>query len=120
MKIALPVEDNSMEAKVCQSFGRTPYYLFYDTEAGTGEFKENSAPTTLGGAGIRAAQLIVDEKAEALLTPRCGENAAQVLRAAGVKIYKTTSDSINENIEAFKAGRLSELKEIHPGFHDRG
>ena len=27
MRIALPVEDKSMQANVCQSFGRTPYFL---------------------------------------------------------------------------------------------
>ena len=118
MKIAIPVDEKSMESTVCQSFGRTPYYLFYDTEGGTSEFQDNSAAASQGGAGIKAAQLIVDEKTDALLTPRCGENAAQVLRGAGVKIYKTMNNSIKDNIEAFKEGKLSELKEIHPGLHN--
>lgn len=118
MKIAIPVDKKSMESTVCQSFGRTPYYLFYDIEGGTSEFRDNSASASQGGAGIRAAQLIVDEKTDALLTPRCGENAAQVLRGAGVKIYKTMNNSIKDNIEAFKEGKLSELKEIHPGLHN--
>ena len=118
MKIAIPVDEKSMESTVCQSFGRTPYYLFYDTEGGTSEFQDNSASASQGGAGIRAAQLIVDEKTDALLTPRCGENAAQVLRGAGVKIYKTINNSVRDNIEAFKEGKLTELKEIHPGFHN--
>lgn len=117
MKIAVPVEDKSMEAKVCQSFGRAPYYLFYCTETENSEFKENSAPASLGGAGIKAAQMIVDEQAEALLAPRCGENAAQVLRGAGIKIFKTVGDSIAGNIASFAAGALEELKEIHPGYH---
>lgn len=118
MKIAMPVDDKTIESTVCQSFGRTPYYLFYDTDTGTSEFRDNSAAASQGGAGIRAAQLIVDEKTDALLTPRCGENAAQVFRGAGVKIFKTLNDSIRDNIEAFKEGRLSELTEIHPGLHN--
>lgn len=117
MKIAIPVNAKSMESAICQSFGRAPYYLFYDGEEGTSEFKENSACASQGGAGIKAAQLIVDEKADVLLTPRCGENAAQVLRGAGVKMYKTMNDSIRENIQAFKEGKLSELRDIHPGHH---
>jgi len=118
MKIAIPVDAKSMESTVCQSFGRTPYYLFYDTEGGTSDFRDNSASASQGGAGIKAAQLIVDEKPEALLTPRCGENAAKVLRGAGVKIFKTINDSLMDNIEAFKEGKLCELKEIHPGLHN--
>lgn len=118
MKIAIPVDEKSMESKVCQSFGRTLYYLFYDTEENISEFTDNSASSSQGGAGIRAAQLIVDEKTDALLTPRCGENAAQVLRGAGVRIYKTINDSIKDNIEAFKDSKLRELNEIHPGLHN--
>lgn len=33
MKIAMPVDDKFMEMSVCQSFGRTPYFLIYDTES---------------------------------------------------------------------------------------
>ena len=83
-------------------------------------FLENSAATSRGGAGIKAAQTVVDTKAEALLTPRCGENAAQVIKAANIKIYKTINDSIQENIDAFNAGKLEVLNEIQEGFHGKG
>ena len=32
MKIAIPVDEKSLESNVCVSFGRAPYYLIYDTE----------------------------------------------------------------------------------------
>lgn len=118
MIVALPVEESSATGKISQSFGRAPYFCFYDTEKGTSEFIENSAPASLGGAGIKAAQLVVDKKAEALLVPRCGENAARVLRGGGVGIYRVVDDSAAANIEAFVAGKLEELAEIHPGNHN--
>lgn len=120
MKIVIPVDEKNIETNVCESFGRTPYYLIYDTEAGESEFIDNSAATSAGGAGIKAAQTIVDTEAEVLLTPRCGENAADVLKTAGVKIYQTVSGSAKENIDAFIAGELSLLDEIHAGFHGHG
>jgi predicted Fe-Mo cluster-binding NifX family protein len=55
-----------------------------------------------------------------LLVPRLGENAAGVIRAANIKIYKTTNDSINDNINAFIDEKLNPLEDIHPGFHGRG
>lgn len=79
MKIAMPVDDKSMETTVSQSFGRTPYFLIYDTESKESIFLDNGAAASQGGAGIKAAQSIVDNKVSALLTPRCGENAAQVI-----------------------------------------
>lgn len=120
MNIALPVDDKSMETTVCMSFGRTPYYLIFDTETQESSFLDNSAASSQGGAGIKAAQAIVDNHVGALLTPRCGENAAQVLKAADVKIYKTINDSIMDNINAYTEGKLSVLEDIHPGFHDHG
>jgi len=31
MKIAILVDNNSMETGICMSFGRTPWFLIYDT-----------------------------------------------------------------------------------------
>ena len=117
MKIAIPVNNEKMEGGISMSFGRAPFYLFYDTESENGDFVLNEAAESQGGAGIRAAQFIVDNKVEAVLTPRCGENSANVLKRAGIKLYETVGDSITENIEAFSNSKLAQLDNIHPGFH---
>ncbi|NLW62895.1 MAG: dinitrogenase iron-molybdenum cofactor biosynthesis protein [Syntrophomonadaceae bacterium] len=119
MKIAIPVEDKSIEGNICQSFGRSPYFLIYDTGSEESVFLNNTAAASQGGAGIKAAQIIVDSRAQAVLTPRAGEKAASVLAAADIKIYKTINDSIRDNIKAFTKGRLTLLDDIHPGFHRR-
>ncbi|MGI5900241.1 MAG: NifB/NifX family molybdenum-iron cluster-binding protein [Christensenellales bacterium] len=120
MKIAIPVDEKTLESNVCVSFGRTPYFLIYDTETKESIFIDNSAAASTGGAGIKAAQTIVDNKANALLTPRCGQNAADVIKSADIKIYKTTSASVKDNIAAFVDGKLPLLNEIHAGFHGHG
>ena len=74
MIIAVPVEDNEVE--ICPSFGRTPLFYFYDTETETGEFVENEAMNAPGGAGIKAAQTVIDAKAEVVLVK--GETTAVV------------------------------------------
>lgn len=117
MKIAIPVDDKSMETNVCQSFGRAPYFLIYDTDSQESEFIDNSAAASRGGAGIKAAQTMVDNRVDALLTPRCGENASEVLNSAHIKIYKTTEAAVTNSIKAFINEQLSLLDEIHPGFH---
>lgn len=118
MKIAIPVEEKNIEGDVCQSFGRTPYFLIYNTETKGSLFFDNTATASSGGAGIKAAQSIADNGVNIVLTPRCGENAAQVLNAAEIKIYKTINASAKDNITAFMEGKLSLLDEIHPGFHN--
>ena len=120
MKVALPVENKSLEMPVCPSFGRAPLYVLIDTDSGTYEFLDNAAAASQGGAGIKAAQALADSGVKALITCRCGENAAQVLNAAGVKMYKAQDGSVKDNIAAFRGGKLSLLAEIHPGFHNHG
>ncbi len=120
MKLAIPVDEKNINSEVCISFGRTPYFLIYNTENGEEKYLDNSAIAASAGAGIKASQTIVDERVEILLTPRCGENAAEVLEAGDVKIYRTFKGSAKENIDAFKENKLDELTEIHEGFHENG
>lgn len=120
MKIVIPVEENKMETRISQSFGRTAFFLIYDTDTKEQVFLENNAAQSPGGAGIKAAQQVIDNKPEALLTPRCGQNAADLIKAANIEIYKTINDNLLENIAAFNEGKLAVLTEIHAGFHHHG
>ncbi|MDW5300616.1 MAG: NifB/NifX family molybdenum-iron cluster-binding protein [Sedimentibacter sp.] len=120
MKIAIPVNEASMESNICISFGRAPYYLIYETDTKESTFLNNIAATSQGGAGIRAAQSLVDNNIEALIVPRSGGNAADVINQANIKMYKTINDSISDNINAFNEGKLILLNEIHAGFHNHG
>lgn len=120
MKIILPVENKSLDTLVCPSFGRTPFFVLVNTENGEHEFLDNSAAISQGGAGIKAAQMLSDRGVEAVITYRCGENAAEVLNAADIKIYKAQNVSVKENIARYKEGKLSPLTEIHAGFHNHG
>ncbi len=120
MKIAIPVDERNIETTVCVSFGRAPYFLIYDTETEESTFLVNGAAASQGGAGIKAAQAIVDSHVATLLTPRCGENAAEVMNAAGIKLYKTIAGSALDNIHALIDGKLSLLEEIHTGLHNHG
>ncbi len=117
MIIVIPTNNNNIDNGICPSFGRSPFYLIFDDSNDEYHFVVNEAANSQGGAGIRAAQFIVDNKADVVLTPRCGENSANVLLAANIGMYKTISDSIQENITLFKEGKLASLSDIHAGYH---
>ncbi len=117
MKIAIPVNEQSMESDVCASFGRAPHFLFYDSVTKQTYYLDNTAVASQGGAGIHAAQVIADHGVKALITPRCGENAEQVLTKAEVFVYRSIPGTARENIEAHLQNRLPLLNEFHPGFH---
>ncbi len=117
MRIAIPVDEQSMESGVCPSFGRAPYFLFYNTVTEESYYLDNGAVASQGGAGIRAAQVIADHGAGVLITPRCGENAEEVLRRSEVLIYKSIPGTAKQNIDAYEAEQLVLLSDFHPGFH---
>jgi len=121
MKIAMPVNEQSMDSTICISFGRAPFFMIYDTETKSVDFLDNAvAAASPGGAGIKAAQLVVDHQADVLLTPRCGENAAEVFNGSTIKMFKTVGTSIEENLKAFENEQLESLVEIHAGHHHGG
>lgn len=115
MKIAIPMDENQQD--VCVSFGRAPFFLFHDDQTGQDELLENPAAQAQGGAGLKAAQFIVDQGASVLITVRCGENAAQVFQAAELQIFKAEGTSARDNLAAWKEGKLSALTHFHAGFH---
>lgn len=117
MKIAIPVNENKSETSVCVSFGRAPYFMLYDTEGKTTEYIANTAAEAQGGAGLKAAQLIVDSGADVLLTLRCGQNAAEALKAAQIIIYKVEGLGVAENLGALQEGKLTPMTQFHAGFH---
>ncbi len=120
MKIVIPVDNKSLDSQVANTFGRAPFYLVYDIEGEKPSFVDNSAARSQGGAGIKAAQIVVDTGAKVLIAPQCGENAAKVIKAANIEIYKNETDSVSDTIRAFKEGKLSKLDDIHSGYHRRG
>ncbi|MBP7564307.1 MAG: NifB/NifX family molybdenum-iron cluster-binding protein [Candidatus Cloacimonetes bacterium] len=117
MKIAVPVNENHIESGICPSFGRSPYYLIYTTDTKDEQYLTNPAANSQGGAGIKAAQFLVDQKVNVVLVPRCGDNAAEVLHAAGINIFKSQGESVQENIDAFEHNKLAVLDQFHGGFH---
>ena len=120
MKVAIPVEEKSLHSNVCVSFGRTPYFLIYDTETNESRYIDNAAAGAQGGAGIKAAQSVIDVNAAAVITVRLGQNSADVLNAAGVKLYQSEFGSVKRNIELLTEGKLSVLTSFHAGFHGIG
>lgn len=120
MKIAIPVDEKSLDSNVCVSFGRTPYFAIYDVDSKECTIIDNDAAASTGGAGIKAAQIIVDSGADVLITTRLGENAVEVLKPADIKIYKSITGSVKDNIDGFIDGKLAILDKFHAGFHGVG
>ena len=106
MSIAVSAEGTDLEATLDPRFGRCPEYVFVDPETLDFEAVTNTAVTESGGAGIRAAELVIEHGAEAVITGNVGPNAQRVLDAAGVAVYLKGDGTVGEAIEAYRNNGL--------------
>jgi len=108
MKICVTATAGNLNAQVDPRFGRCQYFVFVDSDTMAFEAMANEAIAAPGGAGIQAAQTVVNKGVDVLISGNIGPNAFQVLSAAGVKIATGAYGTVQEAVEMYKTGRLSE------------
>lgn len=109
MKVAISASRGDINAPVDPRFGRCPYYVFINTETNAAEIVQNQAAIAGGGAGIQAAQSVVEQGAATVITGNMGPNAFQVFDAAGVAVYTTNNMTVSQAVEALKTGTLAQI-----------
>jgi len=82
MKIAITAVEPALDSELELRFGRAPYFILVDPETMEYEALENPAVSAGGGAGIQAAQTVIDHHAEAVISGNIGPNAMRVLQSA--------------------------------------
>jgi len=106
MKICVTSNGPTMDASVDPRFGRCQYFVFVDSETMEHEAMPNPGIGASSGAGIQAAQTVVDKGAGVVITGQVGPNAIQTLGAANISIVTGASGTISDAIEQYKSGRL--------------
>jgi len=106
MQVIVTAQGNDLNAPVSSRFGRCPTFILVETDTMAYTALPNPAMSASGGAGVQAAQFIVQQGAQALLTNNVGPNAMQVLQAARIPIYAIGDGTVGEVIRAFKSGQL--------------
>lgn len=120
MKIAISCLGQTLDDKMDQRFGRAAFFLIVDSETLNFSVIDNAAQAASGGAGIAAAQSLLDVQIEAVITGQVGPNAMNVLKASDIPIYQGTADSALANIQAFQAGKLSIIANSGPSHFGMG
>ena len=80
--------------------------IFFFQDEDTETVMENPAAEAQGGAGIQAAQFLVDQGADVLITVRCGQNAADIFGATRMKIYKSAGETAAKDVERFSCREI--------------
>lgn len=107
MRVALSSTGSDTDSNIDPRFGRARWFLIWDTETDDVSAIDNVASVeAASGAGIAAAQRVIDAGATCVLTGRCGPKATAVLGGAGIRIVDGVSGSATAAIEAFREGQL--------------
>ena len=118
MKIVFTTSGTDINAPLDSRFGRSPRFLVYDMDNATFEVVDNQHLSASHGAGIQAAQTVVDTGAEAVITGHCGPKAFRVLQAGGIEIFHTDATTVAEALAAYREGRLNSASTANRRGHE--
>jgi len=109
MIICIPtLSTDCKTAKISNHFGSAPYYVIYDFAKGMclqlqnpGSDQEHSI--------CRPAEMLSEYCIDGVLCREIGARAFQELRSAGIHIYRTDAETVEEALEAAVCGKLQEM-----------
>lgn len=108
-KIAVSCDEPSLEAQVDPRFGRAAGFMIVDPDSMTFAYQENGQAQSMArGAGIQAAETVIQAGATVVLTGYVGPKAFQALSAGGVRIAQDLAGmTVREAVERYKAGNIT-------------
>ncbi len=107
MKVVVAAEGPNLQSAVDPRFGRARYFLLVDSETGSFTAHDNTQNLNAAqGAGIQAAQSVVQLGAEAVLTGNVGPKAFATLQAGNVAIYTGAVGTVQEALEKWRSDTL--------------
>lgn len=105
MKYAISSTGPELTSALDPRFGRAPVFLIHDTETGQTTAVENTAATQPQGAGIQAAQTVVDAGVQAVITGRVGPKAEAALTQAGLRIITVDAATCSDALAQAESGQ---------------
>lgn len=118
MKLAVMASGKQgLEAEVDSRFGRAPYFVVVDSESMESSVHKNKAASESGGAGIAAAQAVLDEGVQGVIAGNFGPKAFEILNSGEVKLFALSEVTIKEALEKFNQGKVEELSNYTSSAH---
>lgn len=119
MKIAICSQSNDAQATVDSRFGRAGYFAIYDDAEKKWEFIPNTQNLQAAqGAGIQAAQAVIDAEINILLASNVGPKAMAALQANGIPVFQTAAgQTLEQALADYTAGKLKQIQEANVEGH---
>ena len=117
MKVCVTSSGESLDAKLDPRFGRCRYFVIVEAETLELEAIDNTAAAANHGAGIQAAQIVIDKGIEAIITGNIGPNAYQALSTTGIRIITGVQGTVKELVERYKKGEFKSASSFNVPAH---
>ena len=115
MRICISAKSNNLNADLDPRFGRAMYFLIVSDKGKLIKAIKNTGVRAMQGAGITAAQIVAQEKVNAVITGNIGPNAAMVLGGLEIKIFLAhPSMSVQDAFQQYQKGKLKEVTKPAP------
>lgn len=105
MRICITSQGKEPTAFADDRFGRCQYFMIYDSETREYVAVTNPGPSSEHGAGIAAAQAVLEKKIDVLITGSLGPNAASLI-VPDIKVYRLEQKRVCDAQAAYEKGTL--------------
>lgn len=106
MKICICSDGETQQSVVSTVFGRCAYFALVEDSTEKIQFVKNKAIHESHGAGIAAAQSLLDWQIDVLIAPPPGPKASQVLQNSNIQHYLPQGQTIEETLAFYRQGKL--------------
>ncbi|WP_094228962.1 NifB/NifX family molybdenum-iron cluster-binding protein [Methanolobus psychrotolerans] len=121
MKICVTAMSARLDAPVDPHFGRCLYFVIVDVDSMGFEAIKNATASASSGAGVQAAQLILNRSVNTLITGTVGAKAFSMLKSKNVCVMSFKGGSVADAVQAYKSNILRKLEVSNsPGKHEYG
>lgn len=120
MKICVSSSGHEKNSVVDTRFGRCAHFVIYSTDADQYTNVINRGINSPHGAGVAAAQQVIDQKVDVVITGNMGPNAMELIKAAGIEIYGTSGGTVEEAVNLYLQGKLEKINQAAPAHTGMG
>ena len=121
MKVCFPVQnDEGLESPVFNHFGSAPAFVVVDTDSSAVSTISNGDRHHAHGA-CNPLKALDNQKIDAVIVGGIGAGALSRLGQAGIKVYRSRSGTVGENLAFYKENVLAEYTpQVSCGGHGHG
>lgn len=109
MKVVVATQQGGLNDQVSPMLGRAPTFTLVEVEDDKikgSSVMQNRFAQSGSGAGIQAAQMLVNEGIKAVLGGNFGPNLAGVFSQAGIQMYQVQGETVENAVKKYLKGEL--------------